>query len=415
LVACCVGAMKRVMKRALADRAKLDLPNRPTATHAESRTNHITTTPISNKRPRRETSSQQLASEQDNDTTSAFYLQHQNRALAVELKSLQSQVRDLTQEREYRRISCLQAVQALHSLQATWTSLETALGQEPPPPLVPAVTSSSPLVPSSTVGSTDETAVEWTVALHSALQALGTNNKYDHDRFGDTAEGDGAGTAEDHHHHSATATSSSLQHQGDMELGELAANITGRANCLQEWLWQMLRATKTNTLSEQNNETNEDDDLSSLKGNRMEMEQKVERLQAQLAELTQSRDDFLSKERRLRRNIYRLDVGMLSQSQLIQSVVGSGESNTEDPERLAAQKESILKRGSSSSNGVKPEDAASSNHAAAAANDDYSTVSAKVVLDLQRELEETRNEVTNRDNSIEEVGGITSWGGVMKW
>uniref|UniRef100_A0A7S3DRI5 E3 ubiquitin protein ligase n=1 Tax=Entomoneis paludosa TaxID=265537 RepID=A0A7S3DRI5_9STRA len=370
---------------------------RPSARPDTNRSNH--STPSSNKRQRRETSSQaqqQSSGDQEEpDESDAFYLKHQNKALAIELKSLQAQIRDLTDEREYRRRSCLQAVQALHSLQATWTSLETSLGQEPPPTF-PLPSSPGGGIPSSTVGSTDETAVEWTLALHRALQALG--NQSSNSR---------AGAHDDHHEDGPGSHFPNSPTSGEMKMGELAANVTGRANCLQEWLWQVLRSKQTKLSAPPENAAHDNSNGADDGKKKSELEAELEKLRAQVTELTNSRDDFLSRERRLRRNIYRLDVGMLSDKQLIQSVVGTGDELNDDPERLAVQKESILKgatvAATENSNSVVKSESDTAGGDGVKAEAATSSVSAKVVLDLQRELEESRLTVANRDKSIEEM------------
>ena len=353
------------------------------------RSNHTTPSQSSNKRIRRETSSsqsQQLSSEQENDGNSAFYLQHQNRALAIELKSLQAQIQDLTQEREHRRKACLQALQALHSLQATWTSLETALGQDPQPTTLSTAALTLRDMPSSTMGETNETAVEWTEALHRALQALGNQSR----RPPGNEHPEDAESPSDANDDIQSSTG-----QGEMRsLGLMAANITGRANCLQEWLWQVLRAKHV--------DLPQPDESSGQ--NRMEVDGELERLKTQATELMQSLDDMSTRERRLRRNIYRLDVGMITQKQLIQSVVAGTDSIDEDPERLAAQKEAVLE-GTFGGDGdsVKQENSTDQNAGAEA------SVSAKVVANLQGELQDCRKEITNREKSIEEVRTYMLW------
>ena len=347
-----------------------------------ARSHQTSSVQSSNKRIRKETSSNHslpLSSEQENDSSSAFYLQHQNRALAVELKSLQAQVRELAQEREHRRKSCLQALQALHSLQATWTSLETALGQETSTMPSSTSTSSPSDMPTSTAGDTNETSVEWTAALHNALQALGNQSR-------PATSGD---NSEDRDSPTADEDSPSSSGQREMRsLGVMAANITGRANCLQEWLWKVLYS-KGMDLPKPN--------VGALQ-QRTDLESEIERLKAQTVELMQSLDDMGTRERRLRRNIYRLDVGMITQKQLIQSVVAGTQNVDEDPERLAVQKEAVLK--GSFGGDIDSSKAEMSDGQGPGPN---GSVSASVVAGLQRELQDSRQEVANREKSIDEV------------
>lgn len=354
--------------------------SRTIATDSENTRGNNSTTPSSHKRPRRETSANQSHQTEENDSSSAFYLHHQNRALAVELKSLQDQVRELTQEREYRRKSCLQAVQALHSLQATWTSLETALGKDTPPAPI-SLAPPSPSMTTSTVGNTDHTAVEWTSALHRALRALGNQNRLSNNDDDDTDCTNGGTQAE------------------PVNLGQMAANIADRADCLQTWLWQLLRTKHADGVLP--SKQNMDEEYLTLKHRITHLEDETKRLRSQTDELIQCREDLIIKERRLRRNIYRLDVGMISQKQLIQSVAANVENVDEDPERIEVQKEAVFRGflGSDIGSGSATNDSFS----ALASSGQNASVSAKLVLDLQGELEDSRREVSNREKSIEEM------------
>jgi len=62
--------------------------------------------------------------EEEEDSNSAFYLKHQNRALATELKSLQFAVKQLETERDARRQHCFDALQSINELRNTWSFME---------------------------------------------------------------------------------------------------------------------------------------------------------------------------------------------------------------------------------------------------------------------------------------------------
>jgi hypothetical protein len=73
---------------------------------------------------------QRTAHDEDDDQeneNSAFFLKHQNAALASEMRQLRFQFELLEKEREVRRKQCLDANQTLHTLEATWTAIEVAL------------------------------------------------------------------------------------------------------------------------------------------------------------------------------------------------------------------------------------------------------------------------------------------------
>jgi hypothetical protein len=90
---------------------------------------------------KRQRSSTHTSTEKAEETEnfSAFYLKHQNRALASELKSLQYQLLLLERERDFRRKQCRSAVESLQSLDATWTQMETALQLGEAPASIPQV------------------------------------------------------------------------------------------------------------------------------------------------------------------------------------------------------------------------------------------------------------------------------------
>lgn len=82
---------------------------------------------------KRQRSNAALAGGEEEDESSGFYLKHQNKALASELKGLQYQLRLLEKERDLRRQQCHDAGEALQALENTWTQMEVALQLGTPP------------------------------------------------------------------------------------------------------------------------------------------------------------------------------------------------------------------------------------------------------------------------------------------
>jgi hypothetical protein len=360
-------------------------------------------TSTKNKRPRNSidshhhnSSSQEKEEENEEDDedeetkASGFYLKHQNRALATELSSLQAAVAELTAEREYRRRTCLEAVQALHSLQATWTSLEAALGQQQHPQLAPSpsnlssptalsalaaaatataeqqhhdVSSSASRTPASTAGSTPETAVEWTVALHDALQALGNSNSgsMQNQLHAAAAADSNNDTTHNQNHHSQAQQPPPPDDPAVADLGRIAANVSSRANCLQEWIWKLLQSTPEERRrmgddyhgANFNTDTamNDSDDIQNaaaaespsnkiINNNNAPLyyhwKHSCQRLETQVLELTQSRNQIAQRERKLRRNMYRLSAGMMTQQQVLQQAIHSPDGTTDEHEEFLA-------------------------------------------------------------------------------
>ena len=338
--------------------------------------------PTTTKRPREgsasnsnNTNRSQQNEEAEVDETSAFYLKHQNRALATELKGWQQQCRELTSERDHRRRSCWRAVQALQSLQATWTTLETALGQAQPGVSASSLQKVETSAPPSTalvMGRKNEEdkvekedpalAIEWTGALHDALHNLAfpkNETKLD----SPSSSGD---VGEDPH-----------------DVGELAANVASRASCLQDWLWKVLQAKRVSL-----------DDLKRLEPpTENERALECERWHHQATELTRSRDYWRSQERRLRRNLYRLEAGIVTLPQVMNALErqdgSEGDIANEDAEIRASVK--LEKAAQAPPPEEKNEEGESDK------------VSSAIVEKLQQNIQQLEQEKRRREESISEV------------
>jgi len=336
----------KTMKRALAERAKqsisngLNDSNNSAASSPEAPASHppplkIPRTYSSSevarqKRPREENSTN------DNDS-SAFYLKHQNRALATELSDLQLQVSQLTEERDYRRQHVESAIQALHNLQATWTQLETALTTSQ----TPTYTSSSP--PEASNNGPVTTGNVTLEVTESLLQALGNL---------------GGGSNEN--------------------LQEMALNVSSRAAVLQEWLWKWLQGQGRESTLE----------VADLVRQLENSQLKRQFMQNQIDELQHVRQETLARERRLRRNVYRLQAGILNMDQVLQSI-GQDGSDELTQVKLEAQQQHLKKQ---------PED-----ESAVKQEGEETKVSSSQIQALQAQLKDAQDQITNRKKSIQEV------------
>lgn len=259
------------MKRALAERAK--------HTSFEKTTTAVSSPP--HKAPRLESPVE--------DESSAFYLKHQNRALATELQSLKYSVTLLEQERDTRRSQCRTAAQMLLSWQTN---------------LAPEASRIS--TPAST-GSGDS--VEWTSLLASAIQAL--------------------------------------------------------------------------TKQQQQNDTSTCND-----------DTPVAELQGQIAELVASRTELHQRERKLRRNVYRMSAGMLTPEQVVESL------DKDDDELEASIR--LEKAQQKPENGIadvllKTEDTTAATEA---------TVDSAIVKELESKIEVLEATVRRSEDSIQKVRKI---------
>jgi hypothetical protein len=203
--------------------------------------------------------------ETSNSSANDYYLKYQNRALASELWFLQDSVRQLEQERVARRQDCFLSLQALQSLQRHWSSLEQAVLQQQP-----AGTTYQP------DGGGDD--VEWTAALARALAAVG-------------------GTAHGENGHKKNDVPSEL------ELSHVARNMEHRVRILQEWILKYMRRNGAEIDHAAPPMTVPSPDL------------KDERI----LEIATARDDALRRERRTRKNLYRLAAGLLDLDTVLQS------------------------------------------------------------------------------------------------
>mmetsp|Transcript_6668 Transcript_6668/g.12818 ORF Transcript_6668/g.12818 Transcript_6668/m.12818 type:complete len:857 (+) Transcript_6668:287-2857(+) len=396
------------MKRALAERAKQSIPERsPSATtssppegqpplkiarpspsivvsaSASSRTPRspkpVKTT--STKRPRETNGSNSKSSSQIHqddesnvDETSAFYLKHQNRALAMELKGWQQQCRELTSERDQRRQSCWRAVQALQSLQATWTTLETALGQSQPGVAASSLTKTESSAPPSTAlvmgrkNQEDEVemedpalAIEWTEALHESLHNLAFPKMEEKSESSATCD-----VGEDPH-----------------DVGALAANVASRASCLQDWLWKVLQAKRVSS-----------DHLEKLLLNDNDAASERNRWQHQALEVTRSRDYWRSQERRIRRNLYRLEAGIVTLPHVMQSL--ERQDGTEDDD--VANEDAKIRASvqlEKAAQAPPPEEKQEEGESAA--------VSSSVVNKMHQQIQQLEQEKRRREETIGEL------------
>ena len=340
------------MKRALAERAKQTLPKDAKL----PRLQEPASSPVSRSVP---------------DDASAFYLKHQNRALVTELHSLQHTVQQLEAERHDRRHQCRAAAQALESLQATWTQLELAL--EVPTGGVATATVGD--AAASTVG---DAAAAGTKEDETATQTLTDIDLHNTNATPSTMPRDDPSSVE-----WTIALQRSLAQLARVssstdDCAVLSHHLAQRAQVLQEALLQVKEPIAVEALSTASTNANNENNT-------------------QLAELAHSRQQALHQERQLRRNLYRLSVGMLTLDQVLQTVEGGDDDDAE----WVQQQRSVLAAAPTATT-------ATSN---ATGNDDDSPASSEQMQALHAQLQDAQRQVASRDESIQEVGGsiVRSW------
>jgi hypothetical protein len=334
-------------------------------------TSNTTNTTITNKKRQRP----DLKVPED---ASAFYLVHQNRALAVEWRDLNDSCLQLTQERELRRRQCRAAAQALAALDQTWTQLETSLQiqrQQQQPlhsqqsqQLYSTNTTStanqqdtSPHTRQCSTGTGES--VEWTLALTGSLVQLGEM------------------TAPANDHDAAW-------------MEQCAAQLVLRAERLQAALFQRENSGMETSAAEvpssnSNTTSNESSTIIPL-------------LQAQVSELTLARSAVVASERRLRRNAYRLAAGMMTLEQFVQGL--DGENGAEQDEAFAAQLHQQQQRTvKQEATDVKQEMLVNTTNGVG--SNEGSNLSAARSNEMRAQLENLELLVANRNASIESVSG----------
>ncbi|OEU16183.1 hypothetical protein FRACYDRAFT_136128, partial [Fragilariopsis cylindrus CCMP1102] len=283
---------------------------RPTSTTVAS-----TSSPRPKKRSRESSVKLEDEDEDDSNATS-FYLRHQNRALASELRSVKYQLVRLERERDYRRTQSMQAVQSLNTLHSMWASVESALEQQRHTSVHPMkmeisndVNIDAPVgaVPLST-GSGKS--VEWIDALMNSLTRI-----------------DGKKTAEE------------LEDQKNVkDTSKLSNNMAERVSLLQSWIWSLLQNLEKSNNPPLNGESSISASNSNSNGtswstpSTMELQNQVSKaeaenvtLQDQLKEMARSRDEMVESDRRVRRGLYRLAAGRMNLKEVLKAVANEDE------------------------------------------------------------------------------------------
>lgn len=299
--------------------------------------------------------------QQEEDQDDSFYLKHQNKALATELKDLRYQVLALEREREARRESCRQAVTALERLRVSWGLLETAvLGMhqngdsrgEGDSLQLPEGTPISTLprdryqgdAPPSSQGDR-----EWTLALSRALEAVGT-----------------------------------IKGTRECEVDQLSDHLAQRVQLLEDAIRGKIRG---DTKSEEFE--NMDCILRELEVFRTE----ATSLKSQLTELTAARISVVERERRTRRDVYRLACGLLTKENFLAKFESAGEEGTDEDLNLKELEDQVREEAKTVKNPQKSE----------TVETEAPVVTNGHVLMLEGKLKDALAQIKTRDDSIQEV------------
>ena len=333
--------------------------------------------------------------EKDDSNASAFYLRHQNRALASELRTRMYQCLRMEQERDYRRLQTSLALQGLQALQATWTQLETSLWLQngcgtttatatapAPVTVVPsssssrkqeggAPTAAAAAAAAAPVSTGSGTSVELIGALLDSLAALGAATKRrrrirgDDDDDDDASSSSSSSSNEDLPSYAANDDTAKIledaeQRQPLEDLLQFSDNVANRAATLQRWIWSLLQRVEQQPAAASNHNSTTSTTTTTVVVQQEPpaavaaaatavaaatatathyLEQQVARLQsknktlkAQLKELARSRDEMSESDKRVRRGLYRLAAGRVQLKEVLKAIVTSDQ----DKEAAAA-------------------------------------------------------------------------------
>lgn len=366
--------------------------------------------------------------DEDDSNASAFFLRHQNRALASELRSVKYQMSRLEQERDHRRTQCREALQNLNSLQAIWTQLEVALQNVNPPNATATATTTATTdlspegdttapAPSSVPLSTGSGAsVELVDALMTSLSRLASQRG----RLRDKEDGQNILQEEKKNSHGNDADkmdvvlpdeSSAETPLAVEDLSHLSGNVSDRAAALRSWIWSLLERVKDSRGVEGIAYWSPPSSLE-LQEQLTQLQSKNTTLQEELNELARSRDEIVESDRRVRRGLYRLAAGRMELKEVLKAISGADE----DKEKAAAWMESsnLLSSGGGGSGTSSPTTLPSASASAAdgkvKAEKDAGNSSLPVSLDevqnLKKQLVDLQDVASARDEQIQKVSVV---------
>ncbi|KAL3925441.1 MAG: hypothetical protein SGILL_000406 [Bacillariaceae sp.] len=352
----------------------------------------------------RETSSnklKQLAQEdEDNSNASAFYLKHQNRALASELRSVKYQLSRLERERDFRRSQCSDSVQSINALESIWGQLESSLGG----------TASSRTNTKSCGGIKTDAAplstgsgssVEMIGVFMESLARLGSsaNAKIKGADNGQGEEKSIADKGEDLMDVDEDPQAGEVRREKEdlKQLTQVTESISERAALLQSWIWSLLqKVDKTQLLT--NGET-------MTPPSSMELQEKVIRLEAENAslqervqEVARSRDEIVESDRRVRRGLYRLAAGRQELKDVLKAVASADQDKEAAAAWMEASAAPVLGASASSSTAVK-----AAAEKVKSDDDTEKQVSSEEVTQLKKQIADLTEVAAARDDQIKQL------------
>mmetsp|Transcript_35598 Transcript_35598/g.81380 ORF Transcript_35598/g.81380 Transcript_35598/m.81380 type:complete len:973 (-) Transcript_35598:68-2986(-) len=269
------------------------------------------------------------ASDDDEDDKSAFFLKHQNSALASELYAYRRRIYLLEREREYRRKECRAVDGLVREVRSSWRGLEEAIGQDLRPIGVGTTNGHTTSGPNCTGTGADVESS--THILHSLLDLVSNPNqistKMDHDDPEDPQTGPQPNDFESYTRGITVKLEPDEKAEflsekillDDMEgfVGDLAA----RTRSLKDGILNLLRnSAKGDPGDGGASESASSADIVELKARVSSLQSRLSSTTSQLEEMANSRNEAGASERRVRRALYRLASGRMTLEEIMAAV-----------------------------------------------------------------------------------------------
>jgi len=280
---------------------------------------------------------QQLQDLQNGEESSAFFLKHQNKALASELYQYRHMIGLLSKERDKRRQECRKISNCLKELVGVWDMLEgelcTSLGRSER--LIVADHTSSMELPQDIPASTGNgTHVEGTQQIIQSILSLISRPKHSHIKDNGREIPNEGGTEDVEMNDVMMSPTKSTTADADAdtdadkvidcqremnEMEELSKSATAfsmRCQVLHKLILEYVRNASSSVKADTESVAAKADmeiQLHSFRG-------KLQDLEVQMQELAKARDEANERERRVRRGVYRVATGRLDIGEVLKAV-----------------------------------------------------------------------------------------------
>jgi len=356
--------------------------------------------------------------EEDEEKKDAFYLRHQNRALASELRQYKRLIDRLEEERDHRRNKCNEARQGIELVAEAWREIEAAVATVDSDAASPQLSqhikdeANSDVLgngPGSTGAGGD---VETVSSLLSAISRLAESSSLLKSE----------GEAELSRIKSATSPPRIKSEEGadvcddekangEEPTADFALALSRRADALRSALLKVLRSVLDGSAATAPTPKECGDEDSPLNAATLHrriatLENRCGELSVRIDELIKARDDAAASEKRVRRGLYRLASGRMKLAEVLEVV--EKEDGTSLFEEFA-EEEAQSTTPKSSALALTPGEPQSSDTAAAAvannataAKDGESVEPADVLL-LRKRLQDLEEIADSREKRIAEL------------